>query len=78
MAVVFITNYPLNYTFYVTLTQVGYHTSKPIKSVVYFFYKITLKHVSVFYEFTGSINYRFLANHLSNFVNYYIKKANDH
>ena len=32
MAVVFITNYPLNYTFYVTLTQVGYHTSKPIKT----------------------------------------------
>ena len=31
MAVVFITNYPLNYTFYITLTQVGYHTSKPIK-----------------------------------------------
>ena len=61
MAVVFITNYPLNYTFYVTLTQVGYHTSKPIKSVVYCF-KITLKHVSVFYEFTGTINHRFLTN----------------
>ena len=43
MAVVFITNYPLNYTFYVTLTQVGYHTSKPISSVVYCFYKITLR-----------------------------------
>ena len=41
MAVVFITNYPLNYTFYVTLTQVGYNTSRPIKSVVYCFYKIT-------------------------------------
>ena len=43
MALVFVTNYryPLNYTFYVTLIQVGYLTSKPIKSVVYCFYKIT-------------------------------------
>ena len=62
MALVFITNYPLNYTFYVTLIQVGYLTSKPIKSVVYCFYKITLKHVSVFCEFTSTINHRFLTN----------------
>jgi len=62
MAVVFITNYPLNYTFYISFTQVGYHTSKPIESVVYYFYKLTLKHVSVFYEFTGTIIHRFLTN----------------
>ena len=81
MAVVFITNYPLNYTFYVTLAQVGYNTSKPIKGVVYCFYKITLKHVSVFYEFTGTVNHRFLTNQnartvlsYSYFINYYIRK----
>ena len=43
-------------------SQVGYHAGKPIESVVYCFYKITLKHVSVFYEFTGTINHRFLTN----------------
>ena len=38
------------------------HTGKPIESVVYCFYKITLKHVSVFFEFTGTINLRFLTS----------------
>ena len=36
----------------------GYHAGKPLESVVYCFYKIT----SVFYEFTGTINHRFLTN----------------
>ena len=40
----------------------GYHGGKPIESVVYCFYKITLKNVSVFYEFTSTINHRFLTN----------------
>ena len=39
-------------------SKVGYHASKPIESVVCCFYKITL----VFYEFTGTINHRFLTN----------------
>ena len=43
-------------------SQGGYHAGKPIESVVYCFYKITLKYVSVFYEFTGTINHRFLTN----------------
>ena len=43
-------------------SQVGYHAGKPIESVVYCFYKITLKHVSVFFEFTSTINHRFLNN----------------
>ena len=46
-------------------SQVGYHAGKPIESVVYCFYKITsdkMENVSVFYEFTGSINNRFLTN----------------
>ena len=43
-------------------SQVGYHAGKPIETVVYCFYKITLKQVSVFYEFTGTINHRFLTN----------------
>ena len=43
----------------------GYHTGKPIESVVYFFYTITLiktENVSVFYEFTSTINHTFLTN----------------
>ena len=43
----------------------GSHAGKPIESVVYCFYKITLSKteiVSVFYEFTGTINHRFLSN----------------
>ena len=43
-------------------SQVGYHAGKAIESGVYCFYKITLKHASVFYEFTGTINLRFLTN----------------
>ena len=46
-------------------SQVRYHTGKPIESVVYCFYKITIsktENVSVFYEFTGTINHRFLTN----------------
>ena len=43
-------------------SQVGYHTSKPLENVVFYFYKITLKHVSVFYDFTGTINYWFLTD----------------
>ena len=42
-----------------------YHAGKPIESVVYCFYTITLsktENVSVFYEFTGTINHRFLTN----------------
>ena len=39
-------------------SKVGYHAGKPIESVVYCFYKITL----VFYELTGTINHRFLTN----------------
>ena len=35
----------------------GYHAGKPIESVVYCFYKITLS-----FEFTGTLNYRFLTN----------------
>ena len=38
--------------------QVGYHAGKPLETVVYCFYKITLS----FYEFTGTINHRFLTN----------------
>ena len=41
----------------------GYHAGKAIESRgVYCFYKMTLRHVSVFYEFTGPINLRFLTN----------------
>ena len=40
----------------------AFHAGKLIESVVYCFYKITLKCVSVFYEFTGTINHRFLTN----------------
>ena len=42
----------------------GYYAGKPIESVVYCFYKIALKHVSVLYEFNGAILYtiRFLTN----------------
>ena len=40
----------------------GYHAGKPIESVVYCFYKISLKYVSVFYEFTGPLKHRFLTN----------------
>ena len=46
-------------------SQVGYQAGKPIESVVYCFYKITLskmENVSVFCEFTGTINHRFLTN----------------
>ena len=46
-------------------SQVGYQAGKPIESVVYCFYKITLgkmENVSVFPEFTGTINHRFLTN----------------
>ena len=46
-------------------SQVRYHTGKPIESVVYCFYKITIsktENVSVFYEFAGTINHRFLTN----------------
>ena len=39
-------------------SRVGYHARKLIESVVYCFFKITL----VFYEFTGTINHRFLTN----------------
>ena len=39
-------------------SQVSYQAGKPIESVVYCFYKITL----VFYEFTGTINHRFSTN----------------
>ena len=42
--------------------QHPHHAGKPIESVVYCFYKITLKCVSDFYEFTGTINRRFLTN----------------
>ena len=38
--------------------RMGYHAGKPIESVVSCFYK----NVSVFYEFTGTINDRFLTN----------------
>ena len=54
--------------------QVGYHAGKPIESVVYCFYKITLsktENVSVFYKFTGTINYRFLTNQNARTI-YYI------
>ena len=40
----------------------AFHAGKLIESVVYCFYKITFKCVSVFYEFTGTINHRFLTN----------------
>ena len=43
----------------------GGQAGKPIESVVYCFYTITLsktENVSVFYEFTGTINHRFLTN----------------
>ena len=43
----------------------GYQAGKPIESVVYCFYKITLgktENVPVFPEFTGTINHRFLTN----------------
>ena len=46
-------------------SHVGYHAGKPIESVTYCFYKITLsknENVSVFYEFTGTINHRLLTN----------------
>ena len=39
-------------------SKVGYHAGKLIESVVYCFYKISL----VLYEFTGTINHRFLTN----------------
>ena len=39
-----------------------YHASKPVESVVQCFYKITLKDVSIFYEFTSTINHRFLTS----------------
>ena len=42
--------------------QVGYYAGKPIESVVDCFHKITLKHFSVFYEFTGTTNRTFLTN----------------
>ena len=56
----------------------GDHAGKPIESVVYCFYKITLKHVSVFYEFTGTIHHRFLTNQNAHIisVSYFIKKNN--
>ena len=41
-------------------SQMGYHAGKPIERVVYCFYKISLsktENVSVFYEFTGTINH---------------------
>ena len=38
-------------------SQVGYQSGKPIESVVYCFYKIT-----VFFELTGTINHRFSNN----------------
>ena len=43
----------------------GYHAGKPIESVVYCLYKITLsktENVSVFYEFTSTISHRLLTN----------------
>ena len=46
-------------------SQVGYHAGKPIESVVYCLYKITLsktENVSVFYEFTSTISHRLLTN----------------
>ena len=42
--------------------QVSYHAGKSIENVVFYFYKITLKHVSVYYEITSTINYWFLTN----------------
>ena len=47
------------------LCTLGYHGGKPIESVFCCFYKLTLsktENVSVFYEFTGTINHRFLTN----------------
>jgi len=37
-------------------------------------YKITLKHVLVFYEFTGTINYRFLTNQNARTILVFIKE----
>ena len=46
----------LSFSSVLPTSQVGSHAGKPIESVVYCFYKITLKHVLVVYEFTGTIN----------------------
>ena len=35
-----------NFSHVLPTSHVGYHASKPTESVVYCFYKITLKHVS--------------------------------
>ena len=46
----------LSFSSVLPTSQVGSHAGKPIESVVYCFYKITLKHVLVVYEFTGTID----------------------
>ena len=55
----------------------GYHAGKAIEGVVYCFYKITLKNVLVFYEFTGTVNYRFLTNQNARTIlgSYFMKKT---
>ena len=52
----------MNFSSVLSTSQVGYHAGKPIESALCCFYKITLKHVSVFYEFTAAINHRLLTN----------------
>ena len=58
----------------------GYYAGKPIKSVVFCFYKITLN-VSIFYvftgDFTGTINDRFLTNQSARSVLVFYKLLDD-
>ena len=61
-------------------SQVGYHAGKPIENLIYCFYKITLsktESVSVFYEFTGTINHKFLTKqNARHYLSYLIKYIN--
>ena len=61
-----------------TTSQEGYHAGKPIESVVNCFYKITLsktENVSVFYEFTGTINHVFNQSERAYYLRHFINKA---
>ena len=46
----------LSFSSVLPTSEVGSHAGKPIESVVYCFNEITLKHVLVVYEFTGTNN----------------------